>query len=81
MRRKNSAKSFVLQPPLGFRSSCLKPGIILSDGSLMKRDAQGLYLLDNAHRHLLANFIAQGWHAPRPELPVTEVAEATPISN
>jgi hypothetical protein len=47
----------------------------------MKRDAQGLYLLDNAHKHLLANFIAQGWHAPRPELPLTEVAEATPISN
>ena len=38
----------------------------------MQRNAQGLYLFDNAHRHLLPNFIAEGWHAPRPELPVNE---------
>jgi hypothetical protein len=72
MKRKKSARTFMLQPPAGFQSSCQQRGIILSDGSLMQRNAQGLYLLDNAHRHLLPNFIAQGWHAPRPELPVSE---------
>jgi hypothetical protein len=69
MRRKSSAKTFVLQPPLGFQSSSHEGGLILSDGSLMKRDTRGLYHLDRAHRHLLPNFIAQGWHAPRPEHP------------
>jgi hypothetical protein len=69
MRRKNSVKTFVLQPPQGFQSSSREGGLILSDGSLMKRDTRGRYHLDSTHRHLLPNFIAQGWHAPRPERP------------
>ena len=36
-------------------------------------DARGLYRLDDAHAHLLARFVAQGWHAPRPELPISEL--------
>lgn len=76
MKRKNSARTVLLQPPVGCQSSRQHRGIILSDGSLMRPDAQGLYCLDDAHRHLLPNFIAQGWHAPRPEPPVTEGAEA-----
>ena len=38
----------------------------------MAPDARGLYRLDDAHAHLLARFVAQGWHAPRPELPISK---------
>jgi hypothetical protein len=39
----------------------------------MAPDSRGLYRLDDAHVHLLARFVAQGWHAPRPELPMSEL--------
>jgi len=29
--------------------------------------------LDDAHVHLLARFVAQGWYAPRPEMPMSEL--------
>jgi hypothetical protein len=47
----------------------------LSDGALMRPDSGGLYYLDNAHVHLLPNFVAQGWHAPRPELDMPELEQ------
>ena len=77
MRRKHSAQTFSLQPPAGFQSSSQKTGIILSDGSLMKRDGRGLYLLDNAHRHLLPNFIARP-HSSLGALTPSEFAALTP---
>ena len=40
----------------------------------MPPDASGLYRLDSAHAHLLSSFVVrQGWHAPRPELPMSEL--------
>jgi hypothetical protein len=45
----------------------------LSDGSLMTPDSRGLYHLDSAHVHLLPGFVAQGWHAPRPKLQMSEL--------
>jgi hypothetical protein len=47
----------------------------LSDGALMRPDSGGLYYLDNAHVHLLPNFVAQGWHAPRPEVGMRELEQ------
>jgi hypothetical protein len=41
----------------------------------MTRDASGLYRLDSAHAHLLSSFVRQGWHAPRPELPMSELEQ------
>jgi|SRR5271168_5002484 len=74
MRRKNSKKPLVLQPPAGFRTAHAEGVLTLSDGSLLKPDSRGLYYLDSAHLRLLPSFIAQGWHAPSPELP-TPAAE------
>jgi len=45
----------------------------LSDGASMRPDSGGLYHLDREHVHLLANFVAQGWHAPRPEVGMPEL--------
>ena len=45
----------------------------LSDGASMRPDSGGLYHLDRGHVHLLANFVAQGWHAPRPEVSMPEL--------
>jgi len=39
----------------------------------MAPDSRGLYRLDAAHEHLLARFVAQGWHAPRPELSMSKL--------
>jgi len=63
----------VLQPPAGFRTSRADGVVVLSDGALMTPDASGLYRLDSAHLHLLPSFVGQGWHAPRPELPISEL--------
>jgi len=72
MRRKISKRPLVLQPPAGFRA-CRSDGVVaLSDSAFMIPDAGGLYRLDSAHLHLLPSFVAQGWHAPRPELPMSE---------
>jgi hypothetical protein len=73
MRRKISKKPLVLQPPAGFRTGRSDGVVVLSDGALIAPDAGGLYRLDSAHTHLLASFVAQGWHAPRPELPISEL--------
>jgi len=45
----------------------------LSDGALMRPDSGGLYYLDNAHVHLLPNFVSQGWYAPRPDVGMSEL--------
>jgi hypothetical protein len=44
----------------------------LSDGASMRPDSAGLYHLDHEHVHLLRRFVAQGWHAPRPEVGMPE---------
>jgi hypothetical protein len=62
-----------LQPPTGFHTALPEGAITLSDGSLLRPDSRGLYYLDSAHRHLLASFVAQGWHAPRPGLRISEL--------
>jgi hypothetical protein len=83
MRTKNFGKPLVLQPPVGFHTALSEGAITLSDGSLLRPDARGLYYLDSAHRHLLASFVAQGWHAPRPELRTSELeinGNAQPLS-
>jgi hypothetical protein len=73
MRTKNSGRSIVLQPPVGFHTTLSEGAITLSDGALLRPDSRGLYHLDSAHRHLLPSFVAQGWHAPRPELRISEL--------
>jgi hypothetical protein len=73
MRRKISKRPLVLQPPAGFRTPRPDDVVVLSDGALMTPDASGLYRLDSAHAHLLSSFVGQGWHAPRPELPMSEL--------
>src|SRR6266436_5954862 len=73
MRKANSKGSLVLQPPAGFRTYRSDGVVTLSDGVLMAPDSRGLYRLDEAHVHLLARFVAQGWHAPRPEMPMSEL--------
>jgi hypothetical protein len=80
MRRKNSARSLVLQPPAGFRPSRVDGVIILSDGASMCPNSEGLYHLDHAHVHLLPNFVAQGWHAPRPEVAMSEWGRAQTLN-
>jgi hypothetical protein len=72
MRTKNSGRPLTLQPPVGFHTALSEGAITLSDGSLLRPDSRGLYHLDGAHRHLLPSFVAQGWHAPTPELPISE---------
>jgi hypothetical protein len=47
----------------------------LPDGTLLKPDSQRLYHLDEAHAHLLPRFVAQGWHAPRPEMAAPKHAD------
>jgi len=72
-----------LQPPVGFHTALAEGAITLSDGSLLRPDSRGLYHLDSAHRHLLPSFVAQGWHAPRPELRISELeleGRAEPLS-
>jgi hypothetical protein len=76
MRRKISKKPLVLQPPAGFRTARPDGAVVLSDGALMAPSAVGLYRLDGAHTHLLPRFVAQGWHAPRPELPISKLESA-----
>lgn len=39
----------------------------------MRPDSLGLYHLDAAHLHLLPSFVAQGWHAPRLSLRISEL--------
>ena len=39
----------------------------------MRPDPLGLYHLDAAHLHLLPSFVAQGWHAPRLWLRISEL--------
>ena len=83
MRAKNSGRPLVLQPPAGFHTALSEGAITLSDGSLLRPDSRGLYHLDNAHRHLLPSFVAQGWHAPRLELRTSELeadGNAQPLS-
>jgi hypothetical protein len=75
MRRKNSERPLVLQPPAGFRTSRPDGVMKLSDGALMRPDSDGLYYLDNAHVHLLRSFVAQGWHAPRPDVGMRELEQ------
>ena len=67
MTRRISNTSLILQTPIGFHTSS-GGAVTLPDGTLLKPDSQGLYHLDEAHAHLLAGFVAQGWHAPRPEM-------------
>ena len=45
----------------------------LSDGASMGPDSRGLYHLDHEHVHLLPSFVAQGWHAPRPQMGMPEL--------
>ena len=60
MRRTNSKKSLILQPPPGFRTSRTDGVITLSDGTYMRPDSAGLYHLDHAHVHLLPRFRGSG---------------------
>jgi hypothetical protein len=73
MRRAIFKGPLVVQPPAGFRTSRSDGVVTLSDGALMAPDSRGPYRLDDAHGHLLARFVAQGWHAPRPEMPMSEL--------
>jgi hypothetical protein len=50
--------------------------MMLSDGASMRPDSAGLYHLDHEHVHLLRSFVAQGWHAPRPEVGMPELEQA-----
>ena len=67
MTRRISNTSLILQTPIGFHTSS-GGAVTLPDGTLLKPDSQRLYHLDEAHAHLLPRFVAQGWHAPRPEM-------------
>lgn len=78
MRKTNSKRSLILQPPAGFRTSRIDGVITLSDGTYMRPDSVGLYHLDYAHVHLLRSFVAQGWHAPRPEIEMSKSGAAQP---
>lgn len=74
MKNRNSKASITLQPPAGFHTSRRDGVITLSDGSPLKPDLRGFYYLDRAHAHLLRTFVAQGWHAPRAEIPTPQYA-------
>jgi hypothetical protein len=78
MRRTNSKKSLILQPPAGFHTSRTDGVITFSDGTYMRPDSAGLYHLDQAHVHLLRSFVAQGWHAPRLEVEMSKLGAARP---
>lgn len=78
MRRKNSERPLLLQPPAGFRTSRPDGVLTLSDGASMRPDAGGLYHLDHEHVHLLPSFVAQGWHAPRPRMGMPELKQEGP---
>jgi hypothetical protein len=74
MKGRNPKTSITLQAPAGFRTSHADGVMMLSDGTPLKPDSRGFYCLDQAHTHLLRRFVAQGWHAPRPELPTLNYA-------
>jgi hypothetical protein len=74
MKDKNSKSYIILQPPAGFHTSRPDGVITLSDGTPLKPDPQGFYHLDCAHAHLLRTLVAQGWHAPRAEIPTPKYA-------
>jgi hypothetical protein len=78
MRRKISKRPLLLQPPAGFHTPRSDGVVVLSDGELMNPDASGLYRLDSAHAHLLPTLVGQGWHAPCPELPMSELEHFRP---
>ena len=74
MKGRNSKTSITLQAPAGFHTSRADGVMMLSDGTPLKPDSRGFYYLDHAHTHLLRSLVAQGWHAPRPELPTPNYA-------
>jgi hypothetical protein len=74
MKDGNSKTYITLQPPAGFHASHPYGVITLSDGTPLKPDSRGFYYLDRAHAHLLRMLVAQGWHAPRAEIPTPEYA-------
>lgn len=76
MRPKISKKPLVLQPPAGFCTSRSDGVVVSSDGALMTPDPGGLYRLNSARVHLLPSFVGQGWRAPRPGLPMSELKHA-----
>ena len=68
MKGRNFKTSITLQAPADFRTSHADGVMMLSDGTPLKPVSRGFYCLDHAHTHLLRRLVAQGWHAPRPEL-------------